>query len=82
MISLSHHTLSNQVPGLPPQLVKDYAIEFYNGDQLVFIEEIKNNYMRFRVHKITQNVSCDRIRIHVSSTYGDNHARVFEVRVY
>lgn len=82
MISLSRNCLSKQVPGLPPQLVKDYAIEFYMDSELVHNETVVNNYLRFNVIKLHENVECNRIRVHVKTTHGDSQARVFEIRVY
>ena len=82
MISLSDKVLANQIPGIPPQLVKDYDIEFYKQDKLVHVENVRNNYFRLKICKLEKSISCDRIKVHVRSTNGDRYARIFEVRVY
>lgn len=82
MISLSHSTLNNQIPGIPPELVREYRIEFYWGNEIVHREEVKGNYLRFRTHKLEKPVNCDKIKVNVLGTNGDQHARIFEVRVY
>lgn len=82
MVSLSHSTLSKQIEGVPPELVKDYCIEFYSKNKLVYNENVKKNHLRFRVHSISENIACDEIKVLVLATNGDKHARIFEVRVY
>lgn len=81
MISLSRSTLSEQIPGIPPQLVKDYSIEFYKDGKLVYTRQITGNYMRFTKHDFSF-VECSSVKVRVSSTHGDPHARIFEIRVY
>lgn len=82
MISLSDKVINKQLPGVPPELVKDYDIELYNKDRLIYSMNTYNNFFRYKVHKIDHHLECDRIRILVKSTNGDKHARIFEVRVY
>lgn len=82
MVSLSHRTLSCQREGVPQELVKDYCIELYNENKLVYSERINGNYLRFRIHMLPQGVVCDEIKVRVSATNGDSHVRIFEVRVY
>lgn len=82
MISLSHTTRNKQVPGIPSQLVKDYRIEFYNDEEAVHVINVKDNYLRFRVHSLEHKVECNRIRVCVLETNGDSQARIFEIRVY
>ncbi|HHW49650.1 MAG TPA: FAD-dependent oxidoreductase [Clostridiaceae bacterium] len=79
--SISDKVLSQQHPGIPRELVKDYVIEFYNGSTLIKSKEITDNYLRFRIHRFDY-ISCSSIRIKVLSTNGDNNARIFEIRVY
>jgi len=82
MVSLSKSVLDKQVPGIPPELVKDYRMEFYEGGQLVYCESIEENYLRFRKHQLEKRIVCDRIKVAVLATNGDPHARIFEIRVY
>lgn len=82
MLSMSHRALSNQVPGIPAELVKDYEIDFYLNGKRVYTERVSDNYRRFKVHKLEKPVECDKIAVKVSATNGDRHARIFEMRVY
>jgi Dehydrogenases (flavoproteins) len=82
MLSLSQDVSSRQVQGTPPELVKDYDLEFYKGNELIYVENIKENYLRFVINKVGKVISCDRIKVYVRSTNGDKHARIFEIRVY
>jgi hypothetical protein len=82
MVSLSHSALSKQIPGIPPELVKDYRLEFLQGEQVVHSETVTGNYLRHRIHKLDSIVSCDKVNVHVLNTNGDKYARIFEVRSY
>ena len=82
MISLSHDVAAAQTPGIPPELVKDYIIEFYKEDRIVYSEEVKDNYMRLRIHNFSDKIYCDQVRIKVLTTNGDKYARIYEVRIY
>jgi len=80
--SIERRVLRKQIPGIPKQLVRDYEIEFYKGEDLICTERIENNYQRFNIHKVTSEIECDSIKLKILATHGDEHARVFEVRVY
>ena len=67
---------------LPETLVKDYRVEYLRGDRVVESESVRDNHQRLAIHRPEIEIECDRIRITVSFTYGDPHARIFEVRVY
>ena len=82
MVSLSHSALSKQTPGIPPQLVREYSLEFYDQGRLAHMESVSGNYKRFRVHKLAGGVTCDSVKVRVAATNGDSHARIFEVRIY
>ncbi len=82
MISLSRHARDRQVPGIPPELVRDYTIELRRGGRAVHREEVRGNHLRHRRHRLPQGVRCDRMLLRVEATHGDPRARVFEVRLY
>ncbi len=82
MISLSHRVLSKQVPGVPPELVRDYEMDFYLKGKQVYAERVTGNHLRFRLHRLEKPVVCDKITVNVLTTNGDRHARIFEIRVY
>jgi DUF1680 family protein len=81
-ISLSKGALSKWISGTPRELVKDYDLELYHDSTLVHEEQIKDNYFRHRVHELPEAIRCNRIKITVKSTRGDQHARIFEIRAY
>lgn len=82
MVSLSHSVKTSQVSGIPPELVKDYALEFYKDGELVHREDVKNNYLRYKVHNLTNEINCNEVKLNIYSTNGDKHARIFEARIY
>lgn len=82
MVSLSHTALQKQIPGLPPELVKDYSLEFYKDNILIHTEEVRENYLRFKVHKIEKELICNKVKIIIKSTHGNKQARIFEIRLY
>ncbi len=80
MTTLVIQRQKKQPKELPLVLVRDFKVEFIsNGTVVETIEEMDNIY-RFKKYAI--NTECDTIKISVSKTYGDEHARIFEVRVY
>lgn len=81
-ISMSERVQKHQLPGPPLTLVRNYQLECYKEDRQVYSEYVENNYQRFRKHSFNTPVICDKIRIKVTGTQGDSHARIFEVRVY
>lgn len=82
MPSLSDWMKSREKAGMPSSLVKEYTIDFYNDNHCVQTIHIIDNYQRYRVHKLQKVIFCDCIKVTVISTYGDDKARVFAVRVY
>ncbi len=81
-ISMSERVQKHQIPGPPTTLVKNYQLIFYKEDKQVYSEQIIDNYLRFKVHQLHAPIVCDKIMVKVTETYGDSHARVYEVRVY
>ena len=82
MISLSRRAREQQVPGVPPELVRDYTLELQRGGRVVHREEVRGNHLRHRRHRLPAAVRCDRLLLRVEATHGDPRARVFEVRLY
>jgi len=70
-----------QIRGPQPETVKDYTIELMSGKNTLKTFEIKNNYLRKRVHSF-DGIKADRIRIWITTTNGDSQAKIFEVRCY
>ncbi len=83
LITTDMHSIRAMQPEtLPPCLVKAFEIALYSGDTLLHTETVTENEQRF--YKLdTRNIpSCTHLRITVLETYGDEHARIFEVRAY
>lgn len=82
MISISETTRNLQVPGIPKKLVKDYQVDIFDGDNVIYGFEETDNVQRFRKHIIPENVVGNRIRITCLSTHGKEYATIYELRVY
>ncbi|TCL61488.1 FAD dependent oxidoreductase [Hydrogenispora ethanolica] len=82
MPTLSKTVRKQQIPGLPPELVKDYELQLWAGDQLRAQLAVEGNGLRFRTHRLAEPTYADRLRILVRGTHGAAEARLFEVRVY
>lgn len=81
MVSLTHSVRNRQQEGTPKEIVKDYDIEFYNGEALVAVKEVRDNYRRLSCTSV-DDINCDRIRVKPLSTWGDERISIYEIRVY
>lgn len=68
------------IRGPQPETVRDYTILGHCGSARE-LASVKGNHQRLRRHRF-EPVAVDSIRIHVTATNGDAHARIFEVRCY
>jgi hypothetical protein len=82
MISQTKRRLEGMVKGMPPALVKDFTVTLTRDGQPVFVKQIRDNNRRLCVIDTDSPVLADTVRIDIHSTYGDNTAKVFEVRIY
>jgi hypothetical protein len=84
-VQLTFDTDQNKRVILPlfryPDCVKDYTVEYHNGNGWQPLVEEKGNYIRRRVHRFNA-VKATRLRVTVLATNGSDTARVYEVRVY
>lgn len=67
---------------LPPVLVRDFKVECYSGGQLLYTKEVVENDKCNWNFDLSEIGPCDKIRITITKTYGDKHARMYEVRLY
>jgi len=75
--------LNRIVWGKPqPETVRDYDIEGLIEGTWQTLLEIKNNYLRRRIHTIKSPKPTQAIRVTVNSTNGLANARICEIRVY
>jgi glycine/D-amino acid oxidase-like deaminating enzyme len=64
------------------ETVRDYRIEARRGGAWRTLLEVRDNVHRLAVHDLAQPESFDALRIVVEATWGLDHARIAEVRVY
>ena len=80
-MSLSTFVKEAQPIGVPEQLVKDYTVNAYSGENLVASVDVKNNYQRLNIVDFDE-VEADKVEIVFNATNGDKDIKVFEVRIY
>lgn len=66
---------------MPEMLVRSYKLILKKNGQVLKEISVEDNYQRVNKHTF-EAVACDEILLEVSATYGDIHARVFEIRAY
>lgn len=64
-----------------PECVKDYEVQYLNGEIWHELIQVRNNYQRKRIHIFSQ-ISTSKLRLIVSATNGCKSARVYEIRAY
>jgi len=82
MISYMQSDLKLQVKGLPHELVKEWSLVFEKGGKAVLKMDFEENYQRFNKIVLPKPIECDSVKVEIHSTYGDSHARIFEMRLY
>jgi len=65
-----------------PETVRDYTIEGRMDGHWHTLDEVRDNYQRLRIHRLSQPPTINALRITVHSTNGLDHARIAETRVY
>jgi hypothetical protein len=81
-LTMSDHHTRQTIRGPQPETVRDYHLEALAEDgSWQPLAAVEGNYQRLRVHRFPP-VQAAAIRLRVSATNGDEHARVFEVRCY
>lgn len=81
-ITVSEYSLGKQIKGTPPELVKDYDLELYDGDALAASWKRRDNYQRLNVLKLDVPIKCDKIKLTCYSTHGSPNITVFGVDAY
>lgn len=64
------------------ECVKDYTLYRFEKPDWIPIVEVCGNYQRHRIHRLTEPISTERIRLEVRATNGADTARVYEIRAY
>jgi hypothetical protein len=79
LINLHHH----ETPfAIIPELVKDYDLEAWVGGEWRKLAQEQGNRKRKKVHRLTESVATDRVRLVVHATNGCERAELIELRVY
>lgn len=81
VITLSGKKQDQQIPVLPPELIKDYSVRLTMGGRTVAVSDVSENCVRLAVHKFP-GVEADAVEIVCRATYGAPDAHVYEVRIY
>jgi len=82
MISLSEAQLRTEPAGTPPELVKDFTLEFLSGGEIVNSLTVQGNYQRRCIVRPEKPVLCDGVRLRIDATHGTKAPKVFEIRLY
>ena len=61
--------------------MRDYKISFWNQEELVKEMIIKDNCVRMN-KQCFEKVTCTRTRVTILKTYGDEKARICDMRMY
>ena len=81
MVTQTKRQQDKMIKDMPSSLVKDYSLVLYKDGKEVFRKNVKDNVERLAVTEL-EDISADRVALEISSTYGMNKARVFEIRLY
>ena len=70
-----------QRKGVSPELVKDYTVILWSGENEIARKTVTDNVQRLSVvdFDITE---CDRVTVTVHTTNGEPDARIYEIRIY
>ena len=80
-LTMSGKRQKQQRIGTPPELVKDYTVTLWDGDQKVAEKTVFDNVQRANIVDF-EPVVCDKVTVTVHATNGTEDARVYEVRIY
>ncbi|MFI3205650.1 MAG: FAD-dependent oxidoreductase [Clostridia bacterium] len=64
------------------ELVRDYKIEFIKDGEIVKDMFVEDNFVRVNHHKFSETINCDTVKVTVLKTYGDECARIADIRIY
>ena len=78
ILTLSDHMTKKVVRGPQPETVKSYRI--WAGD--VVVAEEDDNYLRKRIHRLSDPIRVDTLKVEILVTHGAPEARLFEIRAY
>ena len=80
-ITLSKKRQLQQRIGVPPELVKDYTVTLWRGEQKMAEQKVTENDQRQNVVTF-EPTECDKVTITIHTTNGEKDVHIYEVRVY
>ena len=80
-ITLSAKRQKQQRVGIPAELVKNYTVTLWDGDEKVAEKTVSDNIQRANVVDFAPTL-CDRITVTVHDTNGAEDVHIYEVRIY
>jgi hypothetical protein len=80
-ITMSANRQNQQRIGVPPELVKDYIVNFKLAGKKIYQTTVKNNHLRHNVLNF-ETVICDEIEFHITELNGAKQVTIFEIRAY
>lgn len=80
-ITMSDKRKKQQRIGVPQELVKDYVITLWNGNEIALQKTVTDNVQRANTVDFVPTV-CDKITVTVKSTNGAKDVHIYEIRIY
>lgn len=80
--SIEQRSLKDQDKGMPKELVRDFVVKCYLEGDIVREIKVEDNIYRFNRIELEDSIQCDKMEVVVKSIYGDDQARIFEIRAY
>ena len=80
-ITMSDKRKKQQRIGVPQELVKDYVVTLWNGNEIALQKTVTDNVQRANTVDFPPT-ACDRITVTVKSTNGAEDVRIYEIRIY
>ena len=77
----SDSTNSTVLRAAQPETVRDYRLLCRHEEGWKEIASVAGNYQRLNRHRVPA-LETDALRVEITATNGDPHARIFEIRCY
>lgn len=71
----------NQVPGVPPELVKSYTVSALVNGEWVELANVENNITRYSAVEFS-TVETKELKVSFNATHGAKNIKLFELRCY
>ncbi|MFI3306700.1 MAG: FAD-dependent oxidoreductase [Rikenellaceae bacterium] len=81
MMHKNPQKLANQVPGLPPELVKSFSVDAMIDGEWQQVASVEDNIVRYVVVELN-DLTTSSLRIRLHETYGAKDIKVYQLGVY